>query len=280
MNPEILAFTYGISSAVSWGAGDFSGGFATKRGNVFSVIFFSQVIGLSLLIGMGAIVSEPAPDRNQILWSALAGLMGAFGLAALYKGLADGSMGIVAPLSAVMTALVPTLFAAYLEGIPRTTQLFGFGSAMVAVWFLSTTRSASALDLSQLWLPFVAGIGFGLFFVCIERASSNAIVWPLIIARIASMSIYALILLTRRQPILPRKNQWSLIALSGVLDTAGNTFFVLAAQVGRLDVSAVLASMYPAATVLLARAVLKERLHLRQWVGVGIALFALALIAS
>jgi drug/metabolite transporter (DMT)-like permease len=280
MSPEILAIACGVSSAVSWGAADFSGGFATKRSNVFMVIFFSQVVGIILLFGLLIFRPEAHPDLNQIIWGGLAGLMGAFGLVALYKGLADGCMGIVAPLSAVMTTLVPVVCAAYLEGLPRTTQIMGFGSALVAVWFLATTQSVAKIDFDKLGLPFIAGLGFGLFFVCIDRASSNAIIWPLITARMASLSIFAVVLVTRKQYTVPQKKQWLPIALSGILDTVGNAFFVIAAQLGRLDVSAVLTSMYPAATVFLAWGILKERLQMRQWIGVGIAVLSMALIAG
>ncbi len=280
MSPEILALTYGISSAVSWGAGDFSGGVATKKGEVVTVIFFSQIIGVFLLFSLYLFFPEAFPTPRQLLWGAVAGLMGAFGLVVLYKGLAGGHMGIVAPLSAVMTALVPALFALYLEGVPRFTQIIGLGCGLVAIWFLSTGHAIKGVDLRQLVLPLMAGVGFGLFFVCMDQASQHTVIWPLIWARLASLLLFGVVLLQRRSCGLPPKHLWGWIALSGMLDTAGNAFFVLAVQLGRLDVSAVLASLYPGATVFLAWRILGERLKARQWLGVGIALLSTALMAA
>lgn len=280
MSPETLAITYGLSSALSWGAGDFSGGLATKRGDVFTVIFYSQIIGIILLAGLSFLFPETLPNMNQIFWGALAGLMGAFGLVALYSALAGGSMGIVAPLSSVLTALVPMTWSFVWEGLPASNRLLGFAGALLAVWLLSTTSNDIKVSLRHLLLPLIAGLGFGLFFVCIDHASAKMIIWPLIIARLASLAMFGLILSVRKKKASLRKGQWIPIALAGILDTAGNAFFVLAAQSGRLDVSAVLTSLYPAATVMLAWGVLKERLNWRQWVGVGTALLALGLIAG
>jgi drug/metabolite transporter (DMT)-like permease len=189
-------------------------------------------------------------------------------------------MGIVAPLSAVMTALVPVIFAFFSEGLPKPNQLIGLSIAMVAVWLLSGADTGSLKISSEFALPLLAGVGFGLFFVCIDRASSSGILWSLIMARLASLFIFTSILFTRRQMALPEKNHLGWMALVGILDTAGNAFFALACQLGRLDVAAVLASLYPASTVFLAWGLLKERLHPRQWIGIGTAIGALVLIAS
>jgi drug/metabolite transporter (DMT)-like permease len=280
MTPETLAITFGLSSALTWGAGDFTGGFATKRGDVVTVIFFSQVTGGLLLLAGQFLFGRGWPVAGQVVWGAAAGVCGAFGLVALYRGLASGRMGIVAPLSAVMTALVPVIVAFLNEGLPKSTQLAGLGVALMAVWFLAGSPGGPVRISGELGLPLLAGVGFGLFFVCIDRASSGGILWPLIMARIASLFIFTSILLARRQRGLPERYQLGFMALAGVMDTAGNAFFALACQHGRLDVAAVLASMYPASTVFLAWGLLKERLHFRQWVGVGAALCALALIAA
>ena len=189
-------------------------------------------------------------------------------------------MGIVAPVSAVVTAIIPILFVFFTQGLPKVSQLSGFGVAIFSVWFISHTGSGSKIRAYELYLAAAAGIGFGLFFIFIGSVSSGAILWPLVVARCASLSLLSVIVFVRRQADIPGRGQLPFIVLTGILDAGGNTFFALAAQAGRLDISAVLASLYPAATILLAGFILKERLSRQQWVGVTGALLALVLIAS
>ncbi|MFU8769544.1 MAG: EamA family transporter, partial [Desulfotignum sp.] len=124
-----------------------------------------------------------------------------------------------------------------------------------------------------------AGLGFGLFFIFIDKANDLAIFWPLVGARAASVGFLFTVVLVVKKPGTPVTGPWGFIAVTGVLDALGNLLFSTAAHLGRLDVSAVLASLYPAATVLLAWLVLREKLRRRQWVGVGAALIALGLIS-
>ncbi len=280
MNTEILAITYGLSSALSWGAGDFSGGIASKRGNLFTVILFSQVTGFVVLAALALAFAETIPPVSSLVFGGLAGLSGLLGIIALYRGLAMGRMGVVAPVSAVMTAAVPVVFALLTEGLPGNTQLAGFGFALVSVWFLSGATRDTGVRLNELFLPLAAGLGFGLFFVFIGHGSCDSVFWPLVAARTASISATLLFLFLSGKGGIPGREQLPHIAAAGILDSAGNAFFVLAVQVGRLDISAVLASLYPAATVLLAWIILKERLARLQWAGVLIAAVALALIAA
>jgi uncharacterized membrane protein len=281
LSSEALAITFGFSSALSWGAGDFSGGFATKHNGVLRVILYSQIIGTLLLVGLLMVLGEPLPETAYLGWGALAGAGGAIGLVALYKGLALGRMGIVAPLSAICTALAAMLLGIFLEGLPKSTQLLGFGAAMIAVWLLSAAggphQRVTRRELTHsLW----AGLGFGLFFGCIDRFSSEAILWPLVAARLNSMVIIALLLAVKGQLTLAGHHRLGFIALAGILDTVGNAFFALASQLGRLDVAAMVASLYPVSTVVLARCFLKERISRQQWAGLLTALSALILIAT
>lgn len=280
ISSEVLAIAYGLSSAVIWGAGDFSGGFATKRNNVYSVIIVSQLVGGALLVVLALFLAEKIPSLNNLLWGGLAGISGAFGLVALYSSLACGRMGIVAPVSAVIAAALPVIVALFHEGIPEPSQLVGFGIAIISVWLLSRSNNNAKIQMRELFLPVMAGLGFGLFFILIDRVSEDAILWPLVVARIASISLLSIVITVRQQREMPTRNQLPIIALVGIFDTGGNTFFALATQVGRLDISAVLASLYPAATVLLAWLILKERLMYQQWIGVIAALGAIILVAS
>jgi uncharacterized membrane protein len=281
LSTEMLAVTCGLSSALTWGAGDFSGGIATRRGNLMGVILFSQLLGGLLLAVMGAFYSQATPSVAMFAWGGFAGCSGALGLIALYAGLARGRMGIVAPLSAVVTALIPLVWSLFLEGLPKTTQMIGFGLALGAVWLISSTAGHDRIRKEELTLPVLAGLGFSLFFVSIDRVADAAIVWPLLACRIASVSMLTImVLVTRGHISLPAKNQWLFVVIAGVFDIAGNTFFALASSLGRLDLAAILSSLYPASTVMLAWIFLRERLHRRQWVGVATAVCALVLIAA
>ncbi|MDJ0784526.1 MAG: EamA family transporter [Desulfosarcinaceae bacterium] len=278
MSPDIMAVTYGVSSALSWGAGDFSGGLATRRGSVLTVVLCSQLVGGMLLVGLALVSGDTLPPWSALRYGAAAGLAGAVGLIALYRGLAGGRMGIVAPLSAVVTALLPIAVSTVKEGLPGGVQICGFIIALMAVMALSYEGGGTACRWHELGLPLLAGIGFGLFFIWIDTATETQLLWPLVAARAASVSLVAAMLLLQRPVRTLSRPLWFWICLTGILDAAGNAFFAMAAQLGRLDVSAVLASLYPAATVLLAWAFLKERLLKHQWAGITAALLALALI--
>jgi drug/metabolite transporter (DMT)-like permease len=279
INSEVLTIVFGLASATVWGAGDFSGGFATKRSHVYSVVIVSQLVGMVFLIVLASLLNAEIPPLNHLLLGGIAGISGMIGVVALYSGLASGRMGIVAPVAAVVTAALPVLVGLFIEGLPSLTQLVGFGVALIAVWLLSWAGSAT-IEIREIGLAVIAGVGFGFFFIFIDQVSDQAILWPLIVGRIASISALLVFAITRRQWKLPAKNQLPIIALAGIFDISGNAFFALATQVGRLDIAAVLASLYPTSTVLLARFILKERLLRQQWLGVIAALVALAFIAS
>ena len=130
-----------------------------------------------------------------------------------------------------------------------------------------------------LGLALLAGVGFGSFFILISRVSHVSIFWPLAAARLSSLLFLLAVILVRRQSILPEKSVWPVVFLAGALDVAGNVFFLLATHSGRLDVAAILSSLYPAVTVLLATIILKERVSRFQTIGIVVALVAIPLIS-
>lgn len=270
---------YGLASSVSWGAGDFSGGVAAKRSGVYSVVFISQLVGAICLAGLALLFAEPVSTPIDLLYGSGAGIAGMIGLVALYRGLAGGYMGVVAPVAAVVGAVVPVFAGIFFEGLPGLQHIAGFGLALVAIWLLSGGNGEARIRMQDLGLPVVAGLGFGLFFILIDRVSDGAVFWPLVAARLASIALLFLFVLLTRQTIKPNVRQLPIIALAGLFDSGGNAFFALAAQLGRLDISAVLSSLYPASTVILAWFILKERLARRQWAGVVAALIAVVIIA-
>ena len=276
---ESLPVVYGLCSAIAWGAGDFSGGIATRRINVLLVVLWSQLIGAGALLTLALVFQEAVPQIQSLVYGAMAGVVGVIGLAALYRGLAIGRMGLVAPLSALTAAVIPVLVGIIGEGLPEVVQLAGFGLAVPAIWALSYSSGEGKLQAQEWTHALVAGVGFGLFFVFIDRASSQAVLWPLVAARAASISCMLLLVMMRGEVTPPSRRHFPLLLTVGLFDAAGNTFFAMASRIGRLDISAVLASLYPAATVLLAWLILRERLLPRQWVGICMAVAALVLIS-
>lgn len=279
---ELGAIVYGLASAVSWGAGDFSGGVATKRNHVYGVVLLSQTVGGLFLIGLALLFTEPLSRPVDLAYGAAAGVSGTIGVSALYRGLAEGRMGIVAPLAALITAILPVMVGILAEGVPETSQLVGFGFALAAVWLISAQNGRLAVIRPQeLGLAVLAGTGFGVFLILIDRVNPGAILWPLVAARVASIS-FLVILIVATAPFSGRPTAagWPVIMLAGIFDSGGNAFFALAVQTGRLDVAAILSSLYPAATIALAWFILKERLLPQQWGGVAAALMAILLIST
>jgi drug/metabolite transporter (DMT)-like permease len=276
---ELYAILFGLGAAVCWGAGDFSGGVATKRSRVLGVAMISQVAGIILLMLSAMAYGEVMPEKGNILWGALAGISGGIGLLALYHSLSVSRMGVVAPVAAVSSAIIPVAFGMLLEGFPAAGRMLGFMFAFTGVWLITKEGNGTRFDLKNLKLPVLAGIGFGLFMIFIDRIEGDAIFWPLVGARIASLTMFAAASLWTSRREIPEAGHLPLIVLAGVFDTGGNVFYALAAHAGRLDVAAILTSMYPAATVLLAWMLLKERLSRSQWLGVFAVLIAVVLIA-
>jgi len=276
---ELATVIFGLASALSWGACDFSGGLASKRAPVFGTLAVSYTVGLLLLIGLALVWGERLPPVADLGWGFAAGLASTVGGAALYRGLAIGQMGVVAPVSAVLTAALPTLFGMFIEGLPGLRTFIGFGLAVAGIWLVAGNGGVT-LERSGLGLALLAGCGFGIFFILLHRAGADRVFWPLVASRVGSLVVVLPVAYSQRQRA--PKARWPLVlmVITGVLDVAGNTFFVLAGQTGRLDVAAILASLYPASTVLLAALILGERVRRPQAIGIVVALAAIALIAS
>ncbi|HEU5349223.1 MAG TPA: DMT family transporter [Ktedonobacterales bacterium] len=269
----------GLAASLCWGSGDFSGGMASRRANVASVIIAAYTVGFVMLVTLAVIWREPLPSAMDLLWGGLAGVAGVLGLLAFYSALATGKMGLAAPVSAVLTATLPVLFSVFLTGFPSLPQLGGFVLALLAIGLISRPEQTEG-SLRGIVLALLAGCGFGCFFILISRVSPTSTFWPLAVARFVSVALLFVAIQLRRQPLLPAKVVAPLVLLAGVLDAAGNAFFVLAAHSGRLDVAAILSSFYPAATVILAAIILRERVRRVQALGILLALLAIPLISA
>lgn len=277
MNPLPLPALFGLLAALTWGAGDFNGGIAAKRTSAYSVVIVAHAFSFVLLLAAAVALGEPVPPLEAWLWGGAAGFGGAIGLLLLYTALANGRMSVAAPVSALVAAGIPVVFAAFTEGLPPLLVLIGFSLALAAIWLVSGGGSAQP-NLADLRLPVLAGLAFGFFFTTLHFASGQSIFYPLIAVRIVSISSLLIFSLVTRQQIIPTRASIVPILLSGLLDTLGNGFYILAAQLGRMDVAAVLGSLYPGSTVFLAWILLKERITRWQTVGIASALAAIVFI--
>ena len=267
-----------LVSAASWGGGDFAGGVAAKQASVFRVVAVAHACGLAAMLALAVLTGEAIPPHADLWWGAGAGITGAFGIAALYKALAIGRMGVVAPVAAVITGVLPVLVGMRTEGLPDRIQLFGFALALVSVWLVA--RPSETIDTHRgLGLAVLAGVMFGLFLVAGKQAGHHGVFWPMVAARVASTTLMCVIVSLSPPDPRPLRNVLWAMVLSGLLDSAGNALFIAATRYGRLDVTAVLSSLYPASTVILARVLLKERISKSQGAGIVGALASVALIS-
>ena len=268
---------FGLLSALTWGAGDFNGGLAARRSNPYGVVAVAHAFSLGLLLILIAVLREPVPPLRDWLWGGAAGLTGGIGLLLLYRALAEGRMSVAAPVSALLAAAIPVIVGVIQDGNPGALVMLGFLLALGAVWLVSGGEGLSVrfADVRQ---PMVAGVAFGLFFICLQRASEASLWWPLVAIRIVSISSLLGYATLTRQDWLPKRESLAPILLSSVLDTIGNASYAMSARMGRLDVAAVLGSLYPGATVLLAWVFLKERVTRVQTMGIILALAAIVLL--
>lgn len=271
---ELLA----LASAMAFGAGDFLGGRASRDVPPLLVAAVAQVASAAALIPLVLIVPAPAVRTADVLWGAAGGLFGLLGILALYAALAAGPMGLVAPTTAVLSAVVPVGFGLATGEQPGGLAIAGIILGLVAVVTITAAEGPGGrLTPAVLALSLGAGIGFALFFIALAQTDVDAGMWALVGARAVSVPVVLSVAAIGR--VWPREGRAPVAAIgAGVLDMMANALFLAAVQRGLLAIAAVLAALYPAATALLARVVLRERMSPAQLTGVGAALVAVVLI--
>jgi drug/metabolite transporter (DMT)-like permease len=277
----VLAVALAAMSALVWGSADFCGGKATRRGGALAVTVVSQIFGLPTLL-LCVLLLPGAPRAGDLLWGAAAGAAGLAGIVLLYRGLASGRMAVVAPITAVTSALVPMITGLVLDAAPGALALIGAICAVLAIGLVSLGPSdldGAPVDLRLIGLALASGTMFGLFFALLAQAGEGAGMWPLVAVRTASISLGLLLMLRRGVSLrLPRSTMPWVIA-AGAGDIAANALYLVAVQGGHMSVIAPIAALYPVSTVLLALAVDKERVRALQWAGLAFAAGALVLTA-
>ncbi len=264
-----------------YGGADFLGGLATRRTAAASVVVVSQAAGIGVL-GVAWLFVPGRFYASDIGWGALAGIAGGVAIAALYAALAVGRMGVVSPITAVVGASVPVAVGLGLGERPAPLVLAGIALAFVAVALVSIDGQTRSISLQEpgLGLALLSGLGIGALYVFLSRShpdSGLAILVPTRATSIAMLVIYGLV---RRESLRPASGSLTTILVAGAFDMTANVLYVIAARHGYLATVAVLTSLYPASTVLLARIFLHEHLNRLQWCGVACAACGVALIAS
>jgi drug/metabolite transporter (DMT)-like permease len=280
-----VAIVLGLAVAVVYGSADFLGGLATRRSSTFAVVALSQAWGLAVLVAAWPLFGDAHPVPRDLALGAAAGAVGLVGVALLYQALADGSMGVVAPITAVGAAVLPLAWGLGSGERPAPVALAGMVVALVAVALVAGGASAEAGSPApgagrHLGLAAGAGAAFGALFILLAATGDDAGLSPLVAARVASLTLLLAAAAILRPPLRPAPGAAAAVAGAGLLEMAANVLFLLAARRGLLSLVAVLASLSPAATSLLARTVLGERLRRVQVGGLGLALVGLVLIAS
>lgn len=278
----MAAVVLALGAAAAWGAGDFLGGLASRRAHVLAVLLVSQAVGLAGLTAWLVVVRDPVPGAVGLLAALGAGVAGAVGLACLYRGMAIEAMGVVAPISAA-SPLVPLGFDVAQGTPPSPAQLVGIGLALAGIALVAREpgwggRRASA----GVGLAVVAALGFGLFFVGLDVAADESVPWATFAARAAAVAAVAIAVATRPaqvrlsaiRPLLPA------VVGVGLFDTGANVLLATATTHGLVSVVALLGSLYPVTTILLARLLLHERLATIRRVGAGAALAGATLVAA
>lgn len=271
-----------VCGALIYGFADFAGGLASRRAAALAVVFTGQAASLVILVAV--LLVFPAPfSAAGVAWGTASGGVGAVALLLFYRSLSLGAMSVIAPLTALVSAIVPVVAGIVLGERPSPIVLLGVVISLSAV-VLVAAEGGRIPTIAALQGPVVAGAllagtGFGFWIVLLSRAPADSGFWPTFGARCASIALLALVGVIGRRSLVPRGAPPALVVAAGSGDLIANFLFVLASRTGLLSVTGVLLGLYPTGTVLLALLVLKERLHRVQVAGLGLAVAGVVLIA-
>jgi drug/metabolite transporter (DMT)-like permease len=277
-----VAVVFALLTAVVYGIADYSGGRGSRLASSFTVTFVGQCAGFVGVLMLALFIGDPVPSGHDLFISAAAGVAGSLGLLGFYRAMASGSMTIVAPITALVGTTIPVIWGLVGGERPGFISYVGMVVAVFAVVLVTDALGVQdkRTPLNIVVLAVIAGACFATIFIAFDHVSSDAGLWPLLALRSVSLPIVFGVVLATRHPLRTKgeATRWALT--SGILDSAANGFYLIAARHGLLSVVAVIASLYPVSTLVLATSLDKEKLHPAQWVGVGLALVALVLVSA
>jgi drug/metabolite transporter (DMT)-like permease len=261
------------------GTGDFLGGLASRRSNTWAVGTWNHIAGAITVLAIAPLLDGEL-TAELIWWGSLAGIGGAIGVMGLYTGFTRSDVAVVSPIAAVGAATWPVVWSIVPGDFPTGLVVAGIVVGLAAIWLVSGgSRQVLAGDREGLRFGLIAGLGFGAQLIFLSFTADGSSIWALLPARIAGGVLIAAVgLWLGRSLLLPRDAVTPGIA-AGSLTAIGNGFFIIATGLESLAVATVVAAMFPAATVLLARLVFHERLTTRRIVGLVLALVAVALVS-
>ena len=276
----MVAVVLALGAAVSYGVGDFLGGLSARRAHVLTVLALSQLVGALAVSVWVAIAREDFLGGTAAAAAMAAGLCGAVGLGALYRGMAIGAMGVVAPISSV-SAVIPFAVGVAQGERPSGVQVLGAVVALGGLAVISRTPGEHGGGMAAgVGLALLAGAGFGLYFVFLDAAAQESVPWSVLTARLTSFTLALVAVLAVGAAVLPERRLVPAIVAVGVCDTSANVLFGLATTRGLVSIVSVLTSLYPAVTVALAAVVLRERLTGGQLAGAAAVLAGATAIAA
>jgi drug/metabolite transporter (DMT)-like permease len=282
-----MAAVLALLAAGLYGAADFLGGAASRRATAISLLAVNTPVGVVIMISVALLAGGRPAAGPSLVWGALGGIAGGAGLILFYAGLAAGPMSVVAPVSALMSALIPVGIALAEGERPGAAALAGCALCLAAIALVSIepngSRVAARASGRGLAAGLVSGVMFGLFFVCIANAGHGGGLWSLVAARSSGMAIaIAAAAWTRSRPVWWDRDRTAfwMALLSGGSDVTANVFYLLATQHGMFSLAVVLTALYPGVTVLLARIVLGERMRPVQQAGLVLAAAGIVLVTA
>jgi drug/metabolite transporter (DMT)-like permease len=286
--PGLHFIGLGLAASVFWGASDFLGGLATRKAHVVLVVALAHSLSLGLLLLIAVATHSPTPPQRFALFGLCAGAFGGLALILYYQALSLGEMGLTTALTGLLTALVPVAFSFVTQGSPKSSQIAGFVLAAAAIGLIAYAPAGKPRPLA-LGLATLAGLGFGVFLVVLQIGSAGGLLWQLIYSRVASATLAGGVVIWIQLRARPDAALWRqqasehrffrVAGSAGVLEASGSLLYMGAAHEGRLDVAAVLASLYPVVTILLAAWFLKEKTTSSQALGMALALGAVVLVS-
>jgi drug/metabolite transporter (DMT)-like permease len=278
----VLAITLAIGASLVYGASDFLGGLKSRSLALLTVLIVSQGTALVLLATIVLSTGGNPPEGRYLLYGALAGVSEAVGVAALYRGLAVGVMSVVAPIAAT-APVVPVLAALTLGETPTAIQGAGILFAVAGVALIAYSRSeesrSRAIGMSVLF-GLLTALGFGGFFLAMDAASEGEVQWALLMARLISVTAFVAVFVATRARLDAARGELPVLALIGALIIAADGMYAFASTEGLLSVVAVLSSLYPVVTIVLARVVLDERIERLQQIGIAVVLGGVVAISA